>query len=73
MLNVICYTLWVVCSTLYCSCLLAIAAVTSQSDRSSHSDLTVQPKLPASEETAMPKVPGAETPMSFAGINRVRV
>ena len=40
--------------------------MTSQSDRSSHSDL--QHKLPVSEEIAMPKVAGADTPMSFAGI-----
>ena len=43
--------------------------MTSQSDRSSHSDL--QPKLPVSEEIAMPKVAGADTPMSFAGIEEI--
>lgn len=45
------------------------AAVTSQSDRSSHSDL--QPKLPVSEETPMPKAAGADTPMSFAVYSEV--
>lgn len=57
---------WLFLCCTFCFCSIATAAVTSQSDHSSHSDL--QPKLPVSEEIPMPKVAGADTPMSFAGI-----